>query len=81
MPRACCPTDFQRHRLTLLLRVLDLLATGLSTRELSDSAIYPDLELHGANWRGANERRRVQRLRDEALDLAHGGYRDLLRGR
>lgn len=80
-PRAFLPTDFQRQRLTLLLRLLELLASGLSTRELSDEAVYPDLGLHGANWRGANERRQVQRLRDEAIHLTEIGYLDLLRGR
>lgn len=80
-PRAFLPTDFQRQRLTLLLRLLELRANGLSTRELADEAVYPDLGLHGADWRGANERRQVQRLRDEAIHLSERGYLDLLRGR
>lgn len=80
-PRAFLPTDFQRQRLTLLLRLLELLASGLSTRELADEAVYPDLGLHGADWRGANERRQVQRLRDEAMHLTESGYLDLLLGR
>lgn len=81
LPSGFRPTDFQRQRLTMLLGLLDLLAQGLSTRELSDAAIYPNHQLRGAAWRGANERRHVQRLRDEALHLVAGGYRDLLRGR
>ncbi|MFA7504687.1 MAG: DUF2285 domain-containing protein [Burkholderiaceae bacterium] len=81
LPSAFRPSDFQRGRLALLLRLLDLLASGHSTRALSEAAIYPGLGLHGANWRGANERRQVQRLRDEALHLATAGYLDLLRGR
>ncbi|MFD2431749.1 DNA -binding domain-containing protein [Sphingobium scionense] len=75
------PTDFQRMRLTFLLHLLGLLATGLSTRELADAAVYPELGLHGSDWRAANERRQVQRLRDEALRLSESGYLDLLRGR
>lgn len=80
-PRAFLPTDFQRHRLTMLLRLLELLAAGLSTRELADETVYPGLGLHGSEWRSANERRQVQRLRDEAMHLTETGYLDLLRGR
>ncbi len=80
LPSSCTPTAFRRRRLALQLLILDLLATGMSTRELSDAAIYPYLDLHGAKWRGANERRHVQRLRDEALYLAEDGYRSLLQG-
>ncbi|MBB4150176.1 MAG: DUF2285 domain-containing protein [Sphingobium sp.] len=81
VPTAFRPTDFQRMRLTFLLHLLGLLATGLSTRELADAAVYPELGLHGSDWRAANERRQVQRLRDEALRLSESGYLDLLRGR
>ncbi|UBS34631.1 DUF2285 domain-containing protein [Altererythrobacter sp. N1] len=75
------PTEFQRLRLSFLLHLLGLLAAGLSTRELADAAVYPGLELHGSNWRAANERRQVQRLRDEAIRLSETGYLDLLRSR
>jgi hypothetical protein len=75
------PTEFQRLRLSFLLHLLSLLAAGLSTRELADAAVYPGLELHGSNWRAANERRQVQRLRDEAIRLSETGYLDLLRSR
>src|SRR3546814_7610014 len=81
VPTAFRPTDFQRMRLTFLLHLLGLLATGLITRELADAAVYPELGLHGSDWRAANERRQVQRLRDEALRLRESGYLDLLRGR
>ncbi|WOK36162.1 DUF2285 domain-containing protein [Sphingomonas sp. C3-2] len=81
VPTAFRPTEFQRMRLTFLLHLLGLLATGLSTRELADAAVYPELGLHGSDWRGANERRQVQRLRDEAIHLSESGYLDLLRGR
>nr|WP_052023651.1 DUF2285 domain-containing protein [Caenibius tardaugens] len=80
-PRAFLPTDFQRHRLTMLLRLLELLASGLSTREIADEVVYPRHGLHGAEWRSANERRQVQRLRDEAVHLTETGYLELLRGR
>lgn len=80
-PRAFQPTDFQRHRLTTLLRLLELLVSGRSTRELADEVVYPRHGLHGAEWRSANERRQVQRLRDEAVHLTETGYLELLRGR
>ncbi|MFA7602211.1 MAG: DUF2285 domain-containing protein [Novosphingobium sp.] len=80
-PAILRPTDFQRQRLTFLLHLLVLLGTGLSTRELADHAVYPGLGLHGSDWRAANERRQVQRLRDEAVRLCETGYLDLLRGR
>ena len=81
-PAALWPTDFQRKRLTLLLALLDAATVGrASTRGLATTIVYPDLDLHGDDWRGANERRRVQRLVEEARSLAAGGYRDLLHGR
>ena len=75
------PSDVQLRRLTIMLHLLQLLSAGLSTREMADKAVYPGLKLRGSGWRAANERREVQRLRDEALRLMEGGYLDLLRGR
>jgi hypothetical protein len=46
------------------------------------SLIYPkSATLTGAAWKGSPERRRTQRLSDEAVALMQGGYRSLLRGR
>lgn len=81
-PAALWPTDFQRQRLTLLLDLLDAArASAATTRGLATGIVYPGLELHGKDWTGANERRRVQRLVEEARALSAGGYLDLLRGR
>lgn len=81
-PAALRPTDFQRQRLTLLLALLDAAHVGeATTRDLATQIVYPGLELHGKDWTGANERRRVQRLIEEARALSEGGYLDLLRGR
>lgn len=65
----------------MLLRLLELLVSGRSTRELANEVVYPRHGLHGAEWRSANERRQVQRLRDEAVHLTETGYLELLRGR
>ena len=85
-PSAMRPTAFQAHRLQLLLDILDaLLAAGRarpSTHEIADRLIYPCLAIgRGAEWKASSERRRTQRLIDEALALMNGGYRALLQGR
>lgn len=75
-------TPFQRLRLTLLLHILDARRAGASHREIAMSLIYPkSATLTGAAWKGSPERRRTQRLIDEAVALMQGGYRSLLRGR
>lgn len=75
-------TPFQRLRLTLLLHILDARRAGASHREIAMSRIYPkSATLAGAAWKGSPERRRTQRLLDEAVALMQGGYRSLLRGR
>ena len=79
------PTAFQARRLHLLLDILDALLVPdkarPSTHEIADRLIYPRLAIgRGAEWKASSERRRTQRLIDEALALMNGGYRALLQG-
>jgi hypothetical protein len=75
------PTRFQRQRLILLLRLIDANQAHSSRREMAYTLIYPNHEaLSGAAWKGSSERRRTQRLIDEATRMAAGGYRALLQG-
>lgn len=83
---ASWPSRFQRHRLTVLLAILDRLerADGepVTIRDLADSTVYPRVELGRAiEWKSSSCRRQTQRLLNEALAMAGGGYRRLLRGR
>lgn len=71
------PTPFQARRLYLLLDILDALqAPGKarpSTHEIAERLIYPRLAVgRGAEWKASSERRRTQRLIDEALALMNG---------
>uniref|UniRef100_UPI00053F1A81 DNA -binding domain-containing protein n=1 Tax=Sphingomonas sp. Ant H11 TaxID=1564113 RepID=UPI00053F1A81 len=80
------PTAFQRRRLDLLLDILDMLLTPPSaprptSHEIARRLIYPGMTIgRGMEWKSSTERRRTQRLINEALALMHGGYRALLRG-
>ncbi|TYC79399.1 DUF2285 domain-containing protein [Novosphingobium sp. BW1] len=90
-PAYCCqslslPTAFQAQRFSLLLAILDtLLDAGKarpSTHEIASQLIYPHMTIgRGGEWKASSERRRTQRLIDEALALMNGGYRNLLQGR
>lgn len=78
------PTDFQARRLSMLLAILDALQADrrrrVTTHEIASQVIYPRLMLgRGAQWKGSSERRRTQRLIEEALSMMRGGYRRLLR--
>lgn len=85
-PDAMRPTAFQARRLQLLLDILDALLVPdearPSTHEIADRLIYPRLAVgRSAEWKASSERRRTQRLIEEALTLMNGGYRALLQGR
>jgi hypothetical protein len=74
------PTPFQRRRLALLLRLIDADHAHFTRREMAYSLVYPrHKQLSGDLWKGSNERRRTQRLIDEAMRMMRGGYRELLR--
>lgn len=80
------PSPFQRHRLSLLLDILDM-ALGPDRRPATSYAIackliYPAMSIApGAEWKASSERRQTQRLINEALHLMNGGYRALLAAR
>ncbi len=79
--RVLRPSALQRQRLTLLLRVLDASLAGASNREIGTRIVYPWLAGNDAlAWKAMSERRRVQRLVDEARGFAGSAYRDLLIG-
>lgn len=74
------PSSYQRYRLNLLLRVLDILAVSdTSARDVAMQAIYPRQNLgRAAEWKGSSERRHTFRLIREARDMMMTGYRALL---
>ena len=75
-------SPFQRSRLTLLLNIFDRLSLGRSKREIARDVIYPGLDGGpAAEWKSSSERRRTQRLCDEAKIMVAAGYRRLLGGR
>ena len=84
LPPGIRPTAFQRRRLDLLLDILDaLLDRGrrTTTHEIARELVYPRMTIgRGSVWKSSSERRRTQRLIEEALALMHGGYLRLLGG-
>jgi hypothetical protein len=81
-PPRLAVTRLQRRRLTLLLNIIDRLADGATKREIARALIYPRMErVSAAEWKASSERRRTQRLCDEAKSMVAAGYRQLLRGR
>lgn len=81
-PPGLAVTPFQRSRLALLLNILDRLASGGSKREIARDVIYPGFDpASAAEWKASAERRRTQRLCDEAKAMVATGYRRLVGGR
>lgn len=79
------PTPFQRQRLAMLLAILDAVLEReegrLTTHEIARRHVYAGMRIgRGNEWKSSSERRRTQRLIDEATALMQGGYRRLLRG-
>lgn len=77
------PTPFQRHRFNLLLDILDALDSPTdqtpTTHEIGTRLVYPGKQIgRGNEWKSSSERRRTQRLIDEAIALMEGGYLGLL---
>lgn len=67
--------------LDILDAVLDRERTGMTTHEIARRHVYPAMTIgRGNQWKSSAERRRTQRLIDEALGLMDGGYLGLLRG-
>jgi hypothetical protein len=74
------PSAFQRHRLTLMIRLADAEATGASLRDLARIVAPAMPPMSAAAWKASSERRHVQRLRRETAAMIAGGYRALLTG-
>lgn len=84
-PKCLFPTPFQRSRLDVMLRILDYLADNAGNpnpiREIGQLIVYPRTKFaSAAEWKTSSERRRTQRLVNEAKSLVNGGYRTLLKG-
>ncbi|OGS49466.1 MAG: hypothetical protein A3J40_00075 [Erythrobacter sp. RIFCSPHIGHO2_12_FULL_63_10] len=80
------PTDYQRRRFVLLLRILDQMANPVrpppTIRELALQVVYPHSQAgRSIEWKSSSERRHTQRLVSEARYMARTGYRQLLRAR
>lgn len=77
------PSDYQRHRLNLMLAILDRLLDGqgrlASIRELAEAIVFPCGTFgRSIEWKTSSWRRQTQRLVREAIALTNGGYRKLL---
>lgn len=77
------PTPFQRQRFNLLLDILDARAAPTdhapTTHEIGTRLVYPGKTIgRGSEWKSSSERRRTQRLIDEAVALMEGAYLGLL---
>ena len=72
----------RRHRkMALMLRLIVADHAHITRREMAFTLVYPRLDpLAGPAWKCSSERRRTQRLIDEAIGMMHGGYRALLQG-
>jgi hypothetical protein len=80
------PSPYQRHRLALMLRILDCIdrhsSGSVTTREIAEQVVYPRSKLgRAAEWKVSSERRNTQRLSAEAHNMMEMGYRHLLKGR
>lgn len=83
---ALIPSDYQKCRLTVLLKILDAMQLPggriATTREIAKKAIYPYSNFgRAAEWKTSSQRRQTQRLITEARGLVDGGYRFLLKGK
>lgn len=80
------PTEYQKHRLVLMLRILDRQADPEgpppTLRKVAMDIVYPKSQFDRAiEWKSSSERRQTQRLINEARYLMRTGYRHLLMGR
>ena len=75
------PSPYQRHRLDLLLRLLDARRAqpSASRRDLAETVVFPGRRFDRAiDWTTSAERRQVHRLLRTAEALVAGGYLQLL---
>lgn len=83
---ALLPSAYQKHRLTLLVNILDAIHRSdndvTTVREIAQRAVYLHMDLGRAiEWKSSSHRRQTQRLINEARYFVDGGYRLLLKGR
>lgn len=84
--RPFTPTPYQRHRMGILLQILDCMGLPspqtVTTRHIAEQVVYPQAELgRTIEWKSSSERRHTQRLVAEARYMMETGYRHLLKGR
>lgn len=79
------PNAYQRFRLQRMLLILDEMRSGStqrrSLRELARAIFPQDTEIQDIGstaWKSSSQRRQLQRLRTEAIEMAQVGYRRLL---
>lgn len=77
------PSPYRRHRLRLLLALLDCFDSELgeppTLRSFAQEVVFPGLEIGPAiEWKASSHRRQVQRLIREARRMAATGFRELL---
>lgn len=80
------PTNFQHHRLRLILALLDARGGAGqppgSLRHTAAAIFGDDLSgIRAIEWKTASRRRYIQRLLAEGLKLVESGYRELLNAR
>lgn len=79
------PSVSQKHRLTLLLRILDTIACAdngfTSVRHIAQHVVYRNADFgRTIEWKSSSHRRQTQRLLNQARFYVCGGYRLLLKG-
>ena len=86
LPGVCrfLPTAFERRRLMMLLRILDMLQLSKTdrptSRQIASQEIYRNTDLGtAAEWKSSSRRRHTLRLVQEARRMAESGYRSLLK--
>ena len=83
-PNLLFPTPFQRCRLMLMLKIVDYLSENKGdpspVRKIAQLIVYRNTKFaSAAEWKTSSQRRRTQRLIEEAKSLVAGGYRALLK--
>ena len=74
------PRAYQRFRLTMLLAILDSIDVA-TLQDIANGIVMPgSRRMRSAEWKASSERRRVQRLVNEARRMRDTGYLELLRG-
>ena len=82
---ALTPSPYLRHRLVLLLAILDRLdppsGEPATVRQIARDLTFPGQDYDRAiEWKSSSDRRQTQRLVAEARRMTTTGYRDLLTG-